>query len=126
MNTIIASLTGGQGPLFDVLVSVSVTLPAAISAAVGVYLALSDEALGLYEPAPPLHVPLEAPPLTEPPSWATGLLAHTFTSEPAFTIAMGLIVIFIWSLSASHGPMGSFVVSVSVTLPAAISAADGV
>ena len=32
----------------------------------------------------------------------------------------------IWSFNAGHGPTGSLVVSVSVTPPAAISAAEGV
>jgi hypothetical protein len=39
---------------------------------------------------------------------------------------IGSIVILIWSLSAGHSPAGSLVVSVSVTLPAAISAGEGV
>jgi hypothetical protein len=42
----IASLTAPQGPAGSFEVSVSVTPPAAISAAVGVYVALSAEAFG--------------------------------------------------------------------------------
>ena len=83
-------------------------------------------ALGLNEPVPPLHVPLVTVPLTEPWSCTCGLLAHTVWSGPAFTTVIGSIVILIWSLSAGHGPTGSLVVSVSVTPPAAISAAVGV
>ncbi len=59
------------------LVSVSVTLPAAISAALGVYVAFNAEAPGLNVPAPPLQLPPVAPPPTEPASCACGLLAHT-------------------------------------------------
>ena len=41
-------------------------------------------------------------------------------------MAAGLMVIFTWELTGPHGPAGSLVVRVSVTLPAAISAAVGV
>src|SRR5689334_15032856 len=103
------SLTGGQGPPVAALVSVSVTEPAESSAALGVYWALRVEALGLNVPVPPLHVPVVAPPVTEPASCTRALLAHTAWSGPAFTTAMALMVIFIWSLTAPHGPAGSFV-----------------
>jgi thermitase len=42
------------------------------------------------------------------------------------TDGLGLIVMVIVSLAGPHDPAGSLVVSVSVTVPAAISAADGV
>src|SRR5206468_8368302 len=109
----------------SLVVSVSVTLAAAISAAVGVYFAFNAEAPGLNAPAPPVHVPLEAPPPRTPASCTCGLLAHTRWSAPAFTMAAGLMVIVIASLTAGHGPAGSLVASVSVTVPAAISAAEG-
>ena len=48
------------------------------------------------------------------------------SSAPALTVAAGLIVKTISSFRAPHGPLGSFVVNVNVTEPAAISAADGV
>src|SRR5262249_37127056 len=62
----LGSLGAGRGPAGSLVVRVSVTLPAAISAAVGVYFAFIAVALGLNVPAPPLHVPLEAPPPTAP------------------------------------------------------------
>jgi len=77
MKIVIRSFAGGHGRVDAALVSVSVTLPAAISAAVGVYVAFNAEALGLYDPAPPLHVPAETVPVIEPWSWTLGLLAHT-------------------------------------------------
>ena len=40
--------------------------------------------------------------------------------------ATGLIVMIIRSVTAGQGPLGSFEVSVNVTVPAAISAAVGV
>ena len=54
------------------------------------------------------------------------LLAQTIWSTPAFTVAGGLIVIVIESFAATHGPVGSSVVKVSVTVPALISLAVGV
>ena len=77
-------------------------------------------------PAPPLQVPLLALPPTTPASVTAGLLAHTVWSAPAFTVAAGLIVIVIVSLTARHGPVGSSVVNVNVTVPAVASPADGV
>ena len=81
---------------------------------------------GVNVPAPPLHVPLVAAPPIAPARATTGLLAHTVWSAPAFTVATGLIVITIASFTAPHGPAGSSVVSVKVTLPAVISPAVGV
>ena len=81
---------------------------------------------GLNVPAPPLHVPPDAPPPIPPASCACGLLAHTTRSAPALAVAARLMTIRTWSLTAPHGPLGSLVVSVSVTPPAAISAAVGV
>jgi hypothetical protein len=43
----------------------------------------------LNEPAPPLHVPLEAPPPIAPASCTCGLLEHTVASRPAFAVAAG-------------------------------------
>ena len=51
------------------------------------------------------------------------VFAPTHTSRE---VAEGLIVMRTWSVTAPHGPVGSLVVSVSVTPPAAISAALGV
>ena len=121
----IGSFAGPQGPAGSAVTSVSVTPPAAISAAVGVYVASSAERPGLNAPAPPVHEPLVAPPPTPPASCTCGLLAQTTWSRPASAVADGLIVIRIGSLAGPHGPAGSFVSSVSVTPPAAISSGVG-
>src|SRR5262252_6998422 len=89
-------------------------------------MALRTDREGLNAPAPPLHVPPLAPPPIEPASWACGLPAHSVWSGPAFAVAAGLITMRTSSLAARHGPVGSLVVSVRVTAPAAISAAVGV
>ena len=47
-------------------------------------------------------------------------------SKPAFAIAALLIVYNTEAFTEEQGPAGSFVVIVSVTLPAVISAAEGV
>ena len=121
-----APLTAPHGPAGSFVVSVSVTLPAAISAALGVYVAFSVEAFGLNVPAPPLHMALEAPPPITPASCTLGFDAHTVRSAPATTVAAGRIVIFTWSLTWGQVPPIGALVSVSVTAPAAISAAVGV
>ena len=88
---------------------------------------MSALAEGLKLPAPPLHVAVVAPPPIEPASWTWGTeTAHANWSGPAFTVAPGRMKIDIWSLTCGHGPVGSFVVSVSVTPPPVISAAEGV
>jgi hypothetical protein len=51
---------------------------------------------------------------------------HIVASAPALTVAAGLIFNTIASETAGQGPAGLFVVMVSVTDPAVISAADGV
>jgi hypothetical protein len=59
------------------VVSVSVTDPELISVAVGVYVAVRDVLLGENVPAPPLHVPEEAEPLTDPASVTAGVDEQT-------------------------------------------------
>src|SRR5262245_25777604 len=90
-----ASLAGGQGPPEAVLVRVRVTCPAAISAALGVYIAFSAERFGLNVPLPPLQVPVDTVPDTVPFSATCGLVEHTAWSGPAFTTVVGSIVITI-------------------------------
>ena len=50
-------------------------------------MAFSVEALGLKEPLPPLQLPLEAAPPTEPASCTAGLAAHAVWSRPALAVA---------------------------------------
>jgi hypothetical protein len=58
---VILSVATAHGP---VVVKVSVTVPAVLSAALGVYVAFNVFALGANVPVPPLHVP----PVAEPPT----------------------------------------------------------
>src|SRR5690349_23490939 len=120
------SLTAPHGPAGSFVVSVSVTPPAAISPAEGVYVAFRVDALGANVPAPPDHVPVVAAPPTAPASCTCGALAHTARSAPASAVAAGGMVMCTVSPIGPHGPAGSFVVRVSVTPPAAISPALGV
>ena len=82
--------------------------------------------MGLKVPVPPTHVALVAAPPTEPARETVGLAVHAPISGPAFTVAAGLIVISIVSLTVPHGPAGSLLVNVNVTVPAVISAELGV
>ena len=64
--------------------------------------------------------------MVTPPFRATaGLFMHTDASAPAFTVGDGVKFRMMLSLTALHRPL-PVVVSVSVTLPFAISAAVGV
>ena len=81
---------------------------------------------GLKVPVPPLQVPVVAPPVIVPAKLTFGLLAHTVWSADALVTTAALIVMVIASLVVPHGPAGSALVDVNVTVPAAISAALGV
>lgn len=82
-------------------------------------------AFGLNVPAPPLHMPVLAPPVIVPRSTAS-LPAHTVWSAPALTVTEGLMVTTIWSDTDGHAPGGSFVVSVSMAEPAVTCTEEGV
>ena len=122
MDSTSASLTAPHmvGGLF--VVRVRVTLPADLSAALGVYVVLRADALAKV-PVPDVdQVDDVADPPLVPETDATSP-EQIVISVPAFTVAAGLIVTVIASLTALHGPLGSFVVSVRITLPADLSAA---
>ena len=70
------SLTGPHGPAGSFVVSVRVTVPAVISAALGVYTALRVVMPGANVPLPPLHVPEVAAPPTTPANVTFGFEAH--------------------------------------------------
>src|ERR1700740_3725370 len=109
---------------FPVVVNVSVMLPPAISAAVGVYVALSAVDDGLNVPSPPLHCPPVAT-VTLPAKVVAALFAHLVWSGPAFAVGGAEKKIVIASLTELQVPL-PVEVSVSVTLPEEISAAVGV
>ncbi len=117
------ALSALQVPL-PTVVSVSVALPAVTSAALGVYTALSALLFGAKDPVPPLHTPPAAP-AAVPFRLMALLFAHTVPFAPALTVGAGVKVIVRLLMAATHVPL-PVVVSVSVSEPAAISAAVGV
>ena len=107
------------------MVMVSVTLPEVMSAADGVYTALTSVAL-LKVPVPEVvHVDEVALPPRLPASVKV-VPEHMDASTPAFTVAPGLIVSNTASLTAGHIPAGLSVVKVKVIDPAEMSDAEGV
>ena len=124
VNTI-EFVTTPQGPTGSFEVIVNVTVPAAISAADGVYTGVVI--LGLLNVPVPEVVQVTnvvLPPIV--PANVKVLPAHIEFAGPALTVAAGFIVKVIDEATATHGPAGSFDVIVKTTEPATISAADGV
>lgn len=118
MVTIMSSLTGRHGPTGSSLVMVSVTVPAAISAAEGVYIGDKDKVL-LKVPVPEVdHTDDEALPLLIPVK-ATKYPWQITISGPALTIAGTSIVKIIFAEALVQGPpaSGSVDVRVNKTLP---------
>ena len=120
--TVIWSLIGKHPPLFEV-VRVRITLPAAVSAELGMYEALRAVAVGVKVPVPEVvHVPL---PVEEVPLRETTLLfAHTVASLPASTVGRGVKKTVTLSSSELHAPLFAEV-NINVTLPPVISPAPG-
>src|SRR5438093_8331895 len=117
------SLAAGHGPVGSFVCHVSVTVvdvvPVGSSLTAGVYIAFAVFLFGSNVPRPPIHWPLEAPPPKEADSVTLAPVcdvAQTGWSGPAFAVAGGLYVMTIWSLAAGHGPVGSLVCQVSVTV----------
>jgi hypothetical protein len=118
------SVTVLQVP-FPVLVSVIVTVPAVISAALGAYVTLSVVLLGMNVPDPVLvHIPTLATDIT-PLIETFGLAEQVVLSGPALAVGASEIVTIIWSVAATQLPL-PVVVNVRVTVPAVVSASLGV
>ena len=120
ITTVLIAAGHPPAPSGSLVVRVNVTVPLAID---GVYVEVS-EVTSEKVPLGALHVELVAvPPI--PPARVTVPPAHTAWGVPALAVAAGLTVITTVLVAAGHGPApsGSFVVSVSVTVPLAI---DGV
>ena len=116
------SLTALQLPL-PTVVSVSVAVPAARSAALGVYTALVLVLFGLYVPVPPLQItPVDT--VKAPASVIAELFAHTVAFGPAFTVGAGVKVMTRLSETLLQLPL-PVVVNVRVNVPAASSAGVG-
>jgi len=77
MVIVIVSVAGPHDPAGSLVVNVSVTEPALISAWEGVYVAFNVFAFGLNVPVPPLQDPLSADPPKLPLRVTAGLLAQT-------------------------------------------------
>lgn len=113
--TTIVLETAGHEPAGSLVVSVSVTEPLAM---VGVYVDVSELTFE-NEPLGALHVAEVAlPPIV--PARSIAPEEQIPLSGPASTIAAGLTVITTVEVTGGHGPAGSFVVSVSVTVPLVI------
>jgi len=125
MVSTISSEAAVHVPAGSSVVRVSITEPAVISAAEGVYTAFNKVAL-LKLPVPEVDQAEEAalPPLE--PFNKYVLPSQIVASEPALAVAAWFMDNIILSLTAPQGPAGSLVVMVSVTVPAAISAGEGV
>ncbi len=105
-------------------VRVSVTLPFAISVAVGVYEAFRSLLSTTKVPKPLVQVPALAPPLTFPDKTVTALFAPFVWSIPALTTGAEEKVIVILSLTSKQFPL-PVLVTIRVTVPFAISADEG-
>ena len=95
---------------------VKVTVPLVIE---GVYVALRVVAFGEKVPDGADQVPVVIPPVIEPARVIVPP-AHTVWSISALVVTPELTVTTIWSLVAGHGPAGSSLVRVKVTVPLVI------
>jgi hypothetical protein len=121
----ISSETALHIPTGSFVVRVSVTIPEAISFDEGVYLAEDNEASSNVPLPDVVHVKEDAPPPTLPAK-VYDVPEQITASAEAFAIAAGSIVNTIAFHVSEHGPAGSFVVKVRITLPAVKSADEGV
>ena len=123
-KTVTLSSSGLHNPL-AVEVRTSITLPPAISAAVGTKVPVNVVAEGVnVPPGSPsdTHIPL--PVEDEPLNAAFGLFIQTEIFAPAFTRGASVMVTIMASVTGLQSPT-PVVVSVIVTLPAAVSAGLG-
>ena len=114
-----------HGPSGSFVVRVNVTVRAAISAALGVYVTIKVVRLGLNVPVPPNHEAEEAPPPKDPVK-LIGTSEHIVRSDEMVTVGAGFIVTTISSYTDVQTPAGSSVVYLIVTEPALMSARLGV
>jgi hypothetical protein len=111
----------GVHPLVEV--KVSVTVPAAVSAALGEYDAFKVDADGEKVPLPlVVHTPV--PVLEVAESKTEALFAHTTWSGPVVIVGIGANRMFIVSVTAKQLPL-PVDVRIRTTLPKVVSAALG-
>jgi hypothetical protein len=121
MEIVLETLAEGHSPPGSFVVRVNVTVRAAISAALGVYVTTKEFVLGLNVPVPPDHVAEVAPPPIDPVK-LIGTSEHIARSDVMVTVAAGFIVTTISSYTDVQTPAGSSVVYLIVTVPALMSA----
>ncbi len=122
-NTVMLSSSQLHIPLFEE-VKIKITFPAERSAALGVYVALRVVLFGEKDPLPRV-VHAAFPVVLVPLSDASGLLIQTEVFAPAFTLGASEIVTTNGSETGLQLPI-PVVVSVNITVPAAVSATLGV
>ncbi len=121
---IISSNAAMQPPFPPVVVNLKVTVPAAVSAALGVYVAAINVAL-LNVPLPVVvHIPPPAL-VVAPERVTTALLAQTVWFASASAVGASVKVITMSSKSAGQIPV-PVVVNLNVTKPVVVSVVLGV
>ena len=113
----VAAVQGPPAPSGSFVVNVRVTVPVVID---GVYVDVKEDA---FEKVPlgALHVELVAlPPIV--PANVIVPPAHTVCVTPASAVAACVTLIVVVALTAEHGPAGSSVVNVNVTVPEKLAA----
>ena len=122
---VLVEVTLPHGAL-PVAVNVSVTLPAVISAALGVYVAVVNEFALANVPVPlDVHViPVLLVALDPAVIFTAPELEHVVTAVPATAVAAWVIVSVLVEVALPQGAL-PVAVNVNVTLPAALSAALG-
>ena len=120
-----AAAAHGPAPSGSLVVIVSVAVPLVMSFAPGVYSALGSAALSNVPSPFVVHVIDDAPPPKAPASVYVDP-SQIVVSTSALTVASVLIVSVMLSVAAGHGPGGSSVVMVSVTVPLVMSVLPGV
>src|SRR5690554_2339197 len=102
-------------------------MPLAISAALGLYVAVKVVALGVnVPPVLELHVADVALTLVKLPFRVMACVLHTVKSAPAFTVAAWLIVRTTVSVAGPHGPVPSASLLVYVKVIVPVSPTPGV
>ena len=115
-------VTGRQLPLF-VDVSVKGTVPERISEALGWYIAFNAAADGVNVPVPGVvHVPLNVPLAVALKVYVLEL--HMVAVPPVLSTGAGVMVTTTVSASVPHFPL-LIVVTMSETVPSALSASEG-
>jgi hypothetical protein len=115
--TVDVAAVHGPVPSGSFVVKVSVTFPLAME---GVYVDVSDVGLENVPLGADQVVVVALPPIV--PARDTILPAQIVCAVPALTVAACVTFIVLVALTTEHGPAGSFVVNVNVTVPVKLGA----